>query len=316
MQPLDFRIITYRLYRLRKLIAVASLIPFPALLAAMAADVSVYLWMMPLWYAIVLAHVIRFPQAWVDLLGLALAIALTLLIAPVGKLIGITALIGYPLSLVVGFALWLYICNRIYAFESTPWPKQDTHFMRKTGLSIDEMRDIFFLRPNAKVGLNICGPANENGVFEVVSTGGGGMPELCSIDGVDHAGLGTEIDQDLQDGVFRYWATVIKSEPTYQETMFIIEPDSDEMTIETTIQTLTETKNGTLYQKQESTSGMGLVSGFGFWLNDVDADFFTATMDHVAGKPARAIRGAAHDTLLITLAQRLTRKRVEQMHEA
>lgn len=316
MQPLDRRTAFYRLYRLRKLVAIATLIPLPALVLAMSAGLPVFIWMMPVWYLAVIAHVVRFPHAWVDLLALALTLALMLLIAPLGRLLGIGLLAGYPLAFAAGFVLWMYICNRIYAFESIAWLQQDTRLRRKSKLPVELLRDALFLRPDAQVGLCQCGPADENGVFEVVSTGAAGLPSLCSIDGITEDERGSEIDHDLQNGVFRFWATVIRSEPTYQETMFILEPDSEEACVETTIQTLTETASGTIYQKQESATGMGLVTGFGFWMNDVDADYFTATIDHVTGAPSKAVRAAPHDTLLLLLARRITRKRLAKLREA
>ncbi|WP_095589734.1 hypothetical protein [Actibacterium ureilyticum] len=316
MQPLDLRVAIYRLYRLRKQVAVAALLPLPAFVLALFAGLPVHIWMVPVWYLLVLAHVVRFPQAWVDLLAMALALALVLFMAPLGVLAGIGAPLGYGLAAVTGFGLWLYLCNRIHALEKFAWPQQELRLHRKTRLPAATLRDALFLRPNAQVGLNRCGPANEHGVFQIVSTGAAGMPSLNTIDGLSEDARGMDIDADLQNGLFRFWATVIRSEPDYQETMYITEPDGEEASVETTIQTLTETASGTIYQKQETATGMGLVSGFGFWLNDVDRDHFTATIDHVTGARSRAVRAAPHDTPLILLAQRLTRKRLARLHEA
>ena len=268
---------------------------------------------MPLWYTIVLFHVIRFPQAWVDLLGLGLTVALILLIAPLGAALGLGALTGYPLALIAGFFLWMYGTNRIYALEALAWPQQNIHLRRRSALSPEAMRAGFFLRPDAQVGLYECGPANENGVFEVVSRGAAPMVPLPCLEEDDTT---PALSEDLQNGVYRFWATVIRSEPDYQETMFITEPDGEDMAVETTIQSLTPAKGGTLYEKSETTCGMGWVSGFGFWLNDVDADYFTATIDHITDRPVRAVRAAGHDTIITLLARRITRRRIDQMHRA
>jgi len=323
MRNLTFRDVTYRLYRLRRLVIVAMLIPMPFIALAIWTGVSVGWWLAAVWIAFVLIHSVRFPNAWIDQLAMSIGLAILLILAPAFGFIGLGPIIGYPLAMIAWFVIWMSLIGQITRLDGVPFRREKFVLRRRSKLSPAEMRAAFFLRPNAQVGFHLCHEADENGVFMVepqgISTIGFQLGDDFATDQTDDQSDSecAALSQDFTPD-FNFFATILESDETHQETVVLTNATDDESEANVTsmIETITPAKNGAIYEKREYYDKFTLLAGLGFWLQDYNADHFTATIDHVSGKPARALRSAPKDSLLTLLANWFISRRLSRIEQA
>ena len=330
----------YRLYRLRRLIVLCAILPLPALALAMAADVAIGRWAIPLWVGFCAFHAIRFPNAWLDLIAFALTFAFLLLVAiPVGFL-GLGPVFGYPTALFIGLFVWMGMLTRLHWFDQFRWPMGRMSLRRRFKLPAEQVRAAFFLRPDAEVGHQLCGPADANGVFPVTATGlqplvpdmGFVMPKMTDEEYdelVEELGqqeadqiraAETRAEQHDQNPPVTFYAIVLEESDTEQELILMQNygadadaPDDhdasdDEPQTQTLIQTVTPTRNGCRYRKLETGNILGCLSGAGFFLSDADADYVTSSVAKMQGTPDISVRAAHRDTLLFMLTRYFMRR--------
>lgn len=292
----DIRTLAYRLWRLRRLIAVSALLPLPGLLFAELWGVGLtfgggggILWLF--WIAASIALAVRFPNGWVDQLALGLAVLAIILVSPVARHLGVGPVGGLllgPLLLATGW-VWL---NAVLPpmLDGVAMGTRTQRFVARVRMPAKDLRDTLFLRPGARCGLHACGPADADGIFEVRALG---HPTLD--DGLAPA-----------EGETGFFARVVERDETTQTTRFML--DRKKGSTGTTLQQITPARTGALYVSEELHDDLSAFAVLGFWLNDVEADRFTATLDFARGLAPRALKHAPRDSLLTWLGRRVAER--------
>lgn len=297
MDGLELRDVAYRLFRLRRLFVFAVLVPLPSLLFADLLGRGLTYsgvggMLFGLWILAVAAYIIRYPNGWMDLLAIAASLATVIFLSPFAALIGIGPILGTPLAALVAFVLWLYFNNQPARLDQIRLGTCSSTFRGRAPMPPEALREAVFLRPEAEIGLHVCGPADDQGIFEVRALG--------------YHMLDTGFEPVPSEITF--WARVIEAEDTRQ-VMQIFETALTHSS-SAVLQTLTPKGRGTLYEVEEIHDHFTVLSALGFWLNDVAADHFTATLDHVQGLPPRALKLMPQDSLLTRTAQYFVKQRL------
>lgn len=303
--------ILYRLWRLRRLIAVAIVLPLPFLAFAMFLGAAVGTWMIPIWVVMVLAHAVVFPHAWSELIALGLSFSVAFVFAPLWALLGLGWILGYPAAVVLIFFTWMALSTRLFQLEAFSSPVATLRFKARVPLDLEATRAAFFLRPDAVVGHYQCGPADDGGVFEVTPLD---MPTVAPM--VNESLLEEEDCEVETPEPFSFLAKVTAASDTRQETIIIADFSQDDPEVQSTVQELKPTRRGTIYEKRETGTGMGLFSALGFWLGDVETDYFVDTVDRATGAKPRSIRSASPETPFTMIARRMVARRAGPITDA
>lgn len=293
MKSLTKRDVAYRLWRLRRLIVVTALLPLPGVLFAELVGFGLTFsggggFVLALWVVATLALAIWFPNGWTDNLNFALTLLAMTFLSPIAPIIGIDGTLGVLVGLAVLLAGWLFLSLNlpIWLDEQRLGQKTQT-FRASVPVDPETLADTLFLRPNAQTGLYACGPANQEGLFEVRSIG---------IQGVNDV-----LENEPQE--ISFLARVVKRDRGGQITQFFTtEPP---LTSSTTDETITAQKSGSLYVKEEIHDHFTWFAALGFWLTDFERDHFTATLDFIQGAPPRALKLQHQDALLFFLVQKI-----------
>ncbi|MGH1368986.1 MAG: hypothetical protein ACRBCL_10235 [Maritimibacter sp.] len=293
----------YRLFRLRRLLLVAALAPLLPLAMAIFAGVWVGWWLWLLWVIAVVAHGVFFPNAWMDLLAISVSFALVLFFSTVGGAMGLGPVLGTLAGLVAWFVLWMGLTTVLPLLDRFAFPVEGIAYQTRLPVDAGTAKSALFIRPDTMVGYHDCGPLEAEGVFSVTPRFGSDFTGVAEgfVQGF------SEDDHDAQEP-FSFLAKVVSRDETSQETVFIVDFSRDEMEVVTTHQFVEQTAKGCLYQKIESGHGMGLFTGAGFWLNDVDGDGVRAALDAQLEQPTPALRSATRDSLLFCLARFMSKR--------
>lgn len=293
MNELDVRTVTYRLWRLRRLIGVAILLPLPGILFASLIGLGLgfgggggALWL--LWMLAVIALAIRFPNGWVDHFALGLPLLAITFLSPFARLFGMGPILGLFLAVLVMGIGWFILNSRLpLILSDLPMGTEKHAFRRRLSIPAQELRDALFLRPNAQCGLHACGPANSDGLFQVRAFG------YRTLDSEFH----------VEESDIAFFAKVIESDETTQVTQYFLTEGG--VSAGTCYEEITPSRRGCVYAKDEVHDHFSVFAAIGFWLNDVEADHLTATLDFLAKKPPRALKLMPQDSLLTWVAQRM-----------
>lgn len=298
MSELNFRNISYRLMRLRRLIGTAIALPLPGLLLASLFGFGLgfgtgggIVWI--LWIAAVLILAIRFPNGWFDHLAFGLTLGFITLFSPFGVLLGLGPITGTLLILALIPAGWLAVNNILPGIlDSIPFPDQKATFSARADLIPGDLTGELFLKPNQRRGLYACGPADKNGIFEVEALGYQ-MPEYD---------CGT-IESDT-----KFRAKILESDTRCQVTQCFVTDAEGNVTTSTVFEEVTPSRSGSIYVKQEVHEDFSVLAAAGLWLNDAEADHFVAALDTRKNAKPRALRLLPQETLLTWLGARLSER--------
>jgi hypothetical protein len=303
LDDLTMNDVFYRLVRLRRLALVAVLIPLIPLAMAIFAGVWVGWWLWLLWIIAVLANVVIFPNAWVDLISISVSLAIVLFFSTIGGAIGLGPVIGTLVGLIAWFLLWMMVTNVLPLFDRFAYPVEGIEYKTRLPVDVATAKAAFFYRPDAMVGYHDCGPL-EDGVFSMTPLYGSDFTTIAE------GFMGAQEAEEAQEAFepFSFLAKVVSRDETSQETVYITDLSSDDMNILTTVQYVEQTAKGCLYQKLETGHKMGLFTGAGFWLSDVDGDVVRAALDAQLEQPTPALRSATKDCLLYVVARMFSRR--------
>lgn len=289
----------YRLWRLKLLIAAAAFLPVVFFGMAIFAGVWVGWWLWYIWVALVILMAVKFPNAWTDIMTMAATLSLVLFLSSFGGALGIGPILGTPLALLVGFGLYLALTNLVFKLDHFPFPREVISLKKRLKVSPDVVRRALFLRPGARCGYHICGPADQGGVFNVetldISTYSAHCDSFAAVD--EHSGAG--IDQQIG-----YLAKIISRDATSQETVLVVDFSTDENDVVTLAQSIEDDgRGGTFYQSAETGMSMGLFTGLGYVLTEAGHDSLRAALDAEQGRPTPALLMASRDAPLYALAR-------------
>lgn len=291
--------VLYRLWRLKLLIASAALLPVIPFAMAIFAGVWIGWWLWYIWVALVLVMVVKYPNAWTDIMTMAATLSLVLFLSTFGGVFGIGPVLGTPLALAVGFGLYLVLTNALFWLDRIPLPIEVISMKLRLKASPEVARNALFLQPNARCGYHDCGPADQGGVFNVESMGISTLSE--------HSESFMQIDEDSGEGIdpdLGYLAKIISRSDTTQDTAIVADFSDDESDVVTLSQSIEDDgRGGALYQSAEIGHNMGLFTGLGYFLTEAGPDSVRAAIDVERGRPTPALLMATRDTPLYALAR-------------
>ncbi len=309
------RILAYRLYRLRRLIVAAMILPLlvVGLIALLKGPAAMAF--LPFAVLLPLAHVLRYPTSWMETFAVSFTLSILLgLAGTIGPDVGTAGLISRMVGLgVLGFILFMFFVtvtpNLLGVGASKP---MTVRARRISTLDPATLKEKIALYPGRKDDKVICGPAGDDGVFEITYK--------HRMEGfADFAFDSNEVsDEELRDMGFTrtqfeemtaedpsafnvtFNAVVVASTPETHD-IIAIEPLGTDTTA--TRYTFTPRKSGSTITMEERTPPMAGGMRFGFWLQDYIADFLTDEVDRAEGREQRANRFTDHGQLIVDIAK-------------
>ncbi len=318
--------ITYRAWRLKRLIAVCAVLPliFFAFMALIGfgslGTASVGLIPIGLvCVALIAGHAVLFPNANQETVALSLTLTLLALVAPIMS----GSIFGWFLFLI--FAFWMQYAGqfKILEWQTSTKPQSVTFSSTvKTSASLEEARHWFPLRPESERGQFKCGPADETGLFPVWFDSGNldwleavGIDDLPSCDvpgfGKSSAELADkereELRQVLGDEAFvdfsaaSFYARIEADEPTLQRTQILVDGMGKEPDIQSVVEhTFQPGKTGCTVREVDQAGQFPWAQGMFMWLADFQADGLVYLRDLLEKRESVSLR-AAHKLGLLPM---------------
>lgn len=297
----------YRLFRLRRVLLVGSLLPVAGL--AIGAWISQTPWILaglaPICVAafsflLLALMLVRFPNSPIEALALPLGMALTLVFVPLIDRqdqftylfimvpgLWIDAAVHMALAwMVLFFALVpaLGLLDRLRAGQST------ARSSVITDLPPEEAFAALTTQPNSRSDRSRSGPVDENGYFDVTVWYQGSDPETFKP---------TRQSYD-------YRMRILESEPLRQVASTVLDCEGVVTTSVCEIR-VTPTKNGSLCESREVQDHLSVLARINFWLTDYGADFLQGALDDAAGRDSHALCRQPQRSMLVCLACAMTR---------
>ena len=303
--------IAYRLWRLKRLIAVATVLPL-VFFAAMAfiglGTIGTGPWGLAAPAAavvlIVAAHAVIFPNSNQETLAISLTLAILALVAPLIS----GSLFGWFLFAI--FALWMIWSGqqRILFWQSSTSTHSPTFTARvRTTTPLEKARYWFPLRPGLKRGHFRCGEAGPDGSFPVWYDTG--SADWLSAFGLDE-GMPREMTEELeQDMPPSFYARIAKDAPDYQKTLLLQGESMDDDAVMSVVEHWFKPRGeGCVVTESDSATSFPRGQSLGIWLADFAVDGLILNRDLLEGRETKAIRGTHHMSLLGLLSGWILKK--------
>ena len=294
---MTWRVALYRLYRLRRLIAIAAGVPMILLTFLAAFGATWLLAFAPLVAGLPLAHALRYPHEWQETLALSAASTAATYVLAIGTAIfgpwGLVVLV--PLSGGGALVLFAWLLGAIPGWleEGT----RDHTVTRAHMLSrrpIEALQSRILMRPGLVSGPVRCGPAEEDGSFEVrlvhpPTTLGGhrlqAQPETFRV---------KDVPPEPLDGTDR--------PEEWHEVRALDEQGREVSALRTRLR---RTLFGTMVTLEETSEPMTRAQALGIWLRDPLADELTEMLDRAAERPTLSHRFVMQGGLLDEIERRV-----------
>jgi hypothetical protein len=319
--------ILYRAWRLRRLIAFCSAIPFVifALLGlvglnGLAGSVGGLIALAIVHTALIAAHAILFPNAAEETFALSITLSVFALIMAIIP----NALIG--LLLCVIFAGWALIWGQAKVPDiqsNTDLHDPETIAKVKVSAKPEAARSWFPLRPESERGQIKCGSVDRSGAFPVwfdlaavsVDVFSGLAPAEADVmdrvkSKLDQAPVEKETSRHLAEQFQAtqdepsFWARVEIDEPDFQRTrLFFRDPSGKEEESSVVEHRFKKAKNGVVVTEIDTTLNYPKGLSLGMWLTDFQLDGLIHSRELLENSQALSLR-AAHRWSLLTLAGR------------
>ncbi|SFS06595.1 hypothetical protein [Yoonia litorea] len=287
----SFDQMTYRVMRLRRLLAVAMMIPLIGLLSVSwaypdvlsAAHASIAACGLAL---LLVAHVVIFPNVTLETLALAFAATGLVVIMPLIKALAVWAPVEQQsgaLLLLVAFAVALcgvvmILCQILLGgiIYAGPTVKRVMVASQTVECSAKFALQQLSLAPNSRRGRLLAGEVDDNGFFDVAvaTMGHDGTPECIRVD-----------------------AKVLESNSDQHDVMLI----SRSGAVTVTSLRVTPVAGGASVEVRDMPGDFTLGMYLLFWLTDQQADTLTEMTDLMAGREGRA-NGLSHHISLTSVA--------------
>lgn len=317
-------ILAYRLFRLRRLIAAAILLPALVVLLIAAAKGAAAFWLLPLAVGLPLAHALRYPTAWLETASVSLVVAALLALAgTIGPDVG---LLGLALRIaglgVLGFVLFMVAVATVPMILGLGEAKPVTaHARRWTKLSPQEAKARITLYPGRRDEKVTCGPRDEEGMFEIVihhrmadCTEGGDhafdvhlYATVLETGPYHHEIMSIEAQPEPEDIADRLEALDPETRASIEEAIAEARAQAEaapERSVSVSRHQFTPARGGTLVEVAERGVAMTAGMRLGFWLQDYFADHLTDELDRAEGRPPRANRFEGQSQMIVDIAKR------------
>ncbi|MEO0915490.1 MAG: hypothetical protein AAFY31_00650 [Pseudomonadota bacterium] len=317
--------ILYRAWRLRRLIAVATALPFVVLallglvgLNGLAGTTGGLIALLIVHLALIGAHAVLFPNAAEETASLSVVLAVfALIMATVPGTI-------VALILCLGFAVWAMIWGQAMVPELQS--RTETHDPETTArirvkAKPEAVRSWFPLRPNSQRGHIKCGPKDKTGAFPVWFD----LAELS----IDIFAGGPHVEGDVMDRVMSklggdpdhteevpvnpsaeatgepsFWARIDIDEPDLQRTRLFFRDDAGGETDSALVEhRFRSTKAGVVVTETDTTMNYPKGLSLGMWLTDFQLDGLIHSRELLENTVPKSLR-SAHRWSLLTLGGR------------
>lgn len=291
---------TYRLYRLRRLLVAGSLLPLAGL--ATGAQISGLAGILTGWaplavaglcLAVLTALLLRFPNSMIEGVALSLSLTLTLALVPLidnrdhfADLFlsggGVDAAVHMGLAWMLGFFALvpaIGLLDRVRVGQST------VVSTLRHDLAPDAAFDALTLKPDVTSPDRQTGPADAHGFFDVTVWYDGADPETFAPARQSHT----------------YRARIVEAAPLRQVTATVLDHDGRTSTSVNEIR-VTPTDDGCLCESREVQDHLTLLSRMNFWLADYGADYLQGALDEAAGRDSPALCRQSQRSALACLA--------------
>lgn len=287
--------ITYRIHRLRRLIALAIALPVLVLLGGSLIDTAFIapdratLAAMAV-AVMVVGHVILFPNAGLETIAMSLGVTAMSVAAPWIKAVAVVAPLEYrTAALMMLIALSVVATGLLIAGLQValgwlmmvgPMKAWRLRGAVNVPCSPDVARGQFALQPNVRRGRILTGQADENGFFDVAIL----APQIA------------DPEMPSKPMVVRVAAKVIDRVADGQQTMLVL--PNGRVTV--TSEQFTATTDGCHVEITELPGDFTIGMYAMFWLTDQQMDNLTETADLISGNLARA-NGLAHGVSFMSI---------------
>lgn len=318
--------ITYRLWRLKRLIAVCAILPlvFFAIMALIGfgsmGTATVGLLPIALFSILVVAgHAVLFPNSNQETVALSMTLTVLAIVAPIIS----GSIFGWFLFLI--FAFWMQWAGqfRILNWQTATSTRSVTFAGKvKTSAPLEKARQWFPLRPDSVRGQFKCGPADETGMFPVWFDSGDAdwldAVGINDLSGADAPGYGKgdmdlpdeereELRNLLGDDAFvdfnsaSFYARIETDEPNLQRTQILIQGEGKEPDIHSVVEHTFKTgRNGCTVREVEQTAQFPWAQSMFMWLADFQADGLVHLRDLLEERQSLSLR-ATHKLGLLPL---------------
>lgn len=333
--------VLYRLWRLRRLIAVSSMIPILVMavysgwkIATGSAPVVAFAPFAILTVAMMAAHAVLFPQGRSETLALSLTLSVLVLASPLAG----TSVLGWALLLLVALALIMLLQTRILFWEmSSPSRRVAFKASVHTQTDLSTARRTFSLQPDSQNARFTCGSVDKDGVFEVHMVPSA-MPDFLEdalpsldVDPADEAadeeafeefvtGMLSELPEDERAEIERacqnrndpsFWAVNLRDTPQEVETLILVRNDDGRLVeASRTIYRFVPKRTGFRVTEYEVNPDYPIGSSLGIWLTDFQADGMILSRDEAEGRDTLALRAASDDTILTLVGKAIMRRQM------
>lgn len=282
-------VMSYRLFRLRRLVAAGLTPPLLVWLLVYAAKGPVAMALLPLALLPVPAHVLRYPNAWMETLALSFTVA---------SLLGLAATIGPDVSLfglafrLLGLAVLGLVCLAVLSLgimallglgRARSFTTRSRRFSRLDPESLRSRITLFPGRSDPKV---TCGPANADGMFDIT------LHHL--LPGSFEEGTDSEAPFDI-----KLMGLIVDQSDTHHD-LISIDPDTQDTTA--TRFHFEPTEGGTYVTLEERAVPLPFGYRAGYWLQDYLADYLTDEIERAEERTPVANRFASQEHLIFELA--------------
>jgi len=305
MTSITYPKLKYRLVRNRRILFVSgALAGFGGMLSILIGpsttffnDPMVFTTFLGLWLLAMATLVVRYPNNWMDPVGLSLALVPFIAATPVYEML-LTLPTGDRLVLgalwmifLVSFG-WFFTYLGFISLAGNLMQRVKLGECRQSGRAVTDLKpdlivSAFFPRPNASSALRTSGPVDDDGFFEV--THRTQMPSLESF--------------ELEEQSFTYRVKIL--EQTAHSIVSLSVLEQTDGTFTSSVEKLSvRTNNGqTIFEQEEVHDHFDLLSGIGYWLSDFATDSAIARLEELSDRPRLANRFAPWDSLLTSMAQ-------------
>jgi len=321
--------ILYRAWRLRRLIAFCSAIPFVILallglvgLNGLAGSVGGLIALAIVHTALIAAHAILYPNAAEETFALSVTLSVFALIMALIP----STLFGFLLCL--AFAGWAMVWGQAMVPDvqtKTEPHDPETTARIKVSAKPETVRAWFPLRPESERGQFKCGPRDGSGAFPVwfdlaavsVDVFSGLAPEEEDVmervkSKLEGGGFGSDRETSRQAQTTSqlpqeepsFWARIEIDEPDFQRTrLFFRDTSGQEEESSVVEHRFKATKKGVVVTEIDTTLNYPKGLSFGAWLTDFQLDGLFHVRELLENTPPKSLR-SAHRWSLLTLAAR------------
>jgi hypothetical protein len=334
----------YRLFRLRRMIALAVLVPFLAFtivgLISGGASLGGTVFLLVFLLLFLGGHLAVFPNAYEETLAISLYLTAFALLSPI---IG-----GYVLGWVFLFALAVWflfsVPGRILNWQTGTEPRPMVLSSRiRVAADAGKVREWFPLRPGKSRGHFRCGEAGQDGIFPVWYEApsvdifaGLNVPETPEYESIEdfHDAIGLDKD-DPAHAVNKMlheeqvasapdadaptlWAVIEKTKPDYQKTRLMTKEADGSWKTESVVEHAFKAlkRGGVVVTETDTNDAFPRGMAFTMWLNDFQADGLVYLRDLLLKTETHALRGTHRWSLMTLLGRWFAARQIAKYSEA